>query len=97
MDMDNPPPRPGSPSGNPQKGGRKLKVPITDRIAALREELSRAEADAREAHKAKAAVVGAVVIEAMKESPELAAQVVAILKAKVKGARDKATIADLLL
>jgi hypothetical protein len=42
-------------------------------------------------------IVGSIIIEAMREDQALAGQVVALLKSKVKSARDKAAIADLLL
>jgi len=79
------------------KNGRKSKLPISDKIALLRAELAQAEADAREAQKARATIVGSVVIEAMGENPAFASEVVALLRSKVKGARDKAAIAELLL
>jgi hypothetical protein len=79
------------------KRNRKTKIPISDKIALLRAELAQAEADAREAHKARATIVGSIVIEAMEENPTFASEVVALLRSKVKSARDKAAIAELLL
>lgn len=79
------------------KRGRKPKLPVNDKIAALRVELAAAEAEAREAQKAKAGIVGEVVIEAMREKPDFARDIVALLRSRVKSARDKAAIADLLL
>ena len=82
----------------PQVGrGRKPRLPVTDKIAALRAELAAAEAEAREAEKAKAAIVGGVVIQAMRDNPDFAHQVVTLLRERIKGARDKAAIAELLL
>jgi len=96
MDTGKPPPSP-APDNATTKRGRKTKLPVTDKIAALRAELAAAEAEAKQAEKAKAAIVGEVIIEAMRGDPTLAGQIAALLKAKVKSARDKSTIADLLL
>jgi hypothetical protein len=76
---------------------RKAKPAVTDKIAALEAQLAAARAEAREAAKARATIVGAAVIDAMKTDVEFARAVAAHLKTKVKGARDKANIADLLL
>jgi hypothetical protein len=77
--------------------GRRPKPPVIDKIAALEAQLAAARAEAREAAKARATIVGAAVIDAMKDDSDFARSVVARLKTRVKGSRDKATIADLLL
>jgi hypothetical protein len=95
MDMkasSKPPPGPSD-----SNAGRRPKPAVTDKIAALEAQLAAARAEAREAAKARATIVGAAIIDAMKEDADFARTVVAHLKLKVKGARDKATIADLLI
>ncbi len=80
-----------------RKSGPRSKPAVTDKIATLEAQFAAAKAEAKEMAKARATVVGLAVVEAMKDDPALAKQIAALLKARVKGARDKATIAHLLL
>ena len=90
---------PTTPAGKgvERKPGPRSKPAVTDKIATLEAQLAAVKAEAKEMAKARATVVGLAVVEAMKNDPALAKQIAALLKARVKGARDKAAIADLLL
>jgi hypothetical protein len=84
-------------NGGEPKAGPKPRPAVTDKIAALEAQLAAAKAEAKEAAKARATIVGLAVVEAMKDDAAFARQIAALLKVRVKGARDKAAIADLLL
>lgn len=79
------------------KRGRKPSLPVSEKVAALRAQLAQAEAEERQAKKEQAAIVGAALIEAMRESGEFKASALVHLKAKVKTPKDKASIAELLI
>ena len=90
-------PSPAPAINQAKKPGRKPALPPSEKVAALKAQLAAAEAEEREARKERAAIVGLALIEAMHESPEFAALARQHLKVKIKGARDKASIADLLI
>ena len=86
-----------APSSSGNKRGRKPSLPVSEKVAALRAQLAQAEAEERQAKKEQAAIVGAALIEAMRESGEFKASALVHLKAKVKTPKDKASIAELLI
>jgi hypothetical protein len=79
------------------KPGRKPALPIIDKIATLKAQLAEAEAEAREQEKERDSIVGRIVIQAMTDDSDLKAAIVKLLRDKVKGARDKTLIAELLI
>lgn len=81
----------------PKRLGRKPRAAVTEKIATLEAQLIAARAEAREVARARATIVGAAVIEAMGDSPEFARRVVEQLRERVRSARDRTAIADLLL
>ena len=86
-----------SPNTPPARRGRKPGLTIVDKVANLKAQLAEAEAKARETEKERAGIVGKVAIEGMRENEEFASLVRALLRDKVRSARDKAAIADLLV
>ena len=90
-------PQPPAPTESSAKRGRRPRAPVSEKIAALQAQLAEARIEAREAEKAKAAIVGAALVAAMKDDPEFRSAAVAQLRTRVTNARDKAAIADLLI
>jgi hypothetical protein len=82
-------------ASTPTKNGRKSHLPVTEKIAALEAQLQAARTEEREALKRRAAIVGAIIIKTMNESPEFKSTVVTLLKAKL-GTRERIAVADLL-
>lgn len=79
------------------KPARKPRPSPQDKIAVLKAQLAAAEAEAKEAEAMKANIVGRHIIAAMHDDPALAAQISALLRDRVRNARDRAAIASLLV
>ena len=90
-------PEPLPPPESSAKRTHRPRAPVSEKIAALKEQLAQARIEAREAERTKATIVGVALVAAMKDHPEFRSAAVAQLRTRVTNARDKAAIADLLI